>query len=531
MNVLRKFFVIIAVSCALAAGFLHDAAADLTPQQERGKQIYFSGTSPSGGKITAYFGKDLLEIPGEGATCSSCHGYDGLGRPESGVIPTNITWTYLMKSYGHVHPDGFEHAVFTIESLKRYMKEGYYPGEKRGDPAMPIYALSDQDLDDLVAFLMILDQHLDPGLTGTTVRIGVVYPDGGRLQETGKAVEHIISAYFNRINDQGGIYGRKLELIPVRVPGAAEAGPGPLTAAIAKNDLFALVSPIVPGRERDLVAAAEQEGIPVVGPFTLFPIEATELNHYTFYIFSGLGDHLLALVEFAAEEKELPSHAALLLVPASPSLKDLKPLITERMQSRGWKEVITVEYGEGHFDPDGIAAKLKGHNAGVVLFMGSEREFRSLAAAVERSGWKGRILVPGVLVGGAVNDVSDELKLQLAIAYPTLPSDRNEEGVRDLMLLSQGLPGSPFDAERILAYASAKLFAEGMGGAGKALSRTGLISALEHVSAFRTGLTPEMGFRQNKRVGAYGAYVVTFTRDQGEGKGLQDSQRWVELVE
>jgi hypothetical protein len=161
--------------------------------------------------------------------------------------------------------------------------------------------------------------------------------------------------------------------------------------------------------------------------------------------------------------------------------------------------------------------------------MGGEREFRSLASAVEKSGWKGRILVPGVLVGGAINDVSEELRLQLAIAYPTLPLDRKEEGAQDLMLLSQGIAGSPFEVSRVLAYASAKLLAEGLGRSGKALSRTGLISSLEHISAFKTGLTPELGFSQNQRIGAFGAYVVFFTRDQGEGKGLQASQRWISL--
>jgi ABC-type branched-subunit amino acid transport system substrate-binding protein len=525
-----KFFFIIACFFLLAAAcFLQVASAALSLQEERGKQIYFNGTSPSGGKITAYFGKDLLEIPGDGATCASCHGYDGLGRPESGVTPSNVTWTYLMKPYGHIHPDGFEHDAFSIESLKRYMKEGFYPGEKRGDPSMPIYALSDQDLDDLMAFLRVLDQRLDPGLSNTTVRVGIMYSGEGRLQETGRAMEHIVSAYFNRLNEQGGIYGRKIEVVPVTISGAAEAGPGSLTAAIAKNDLFALVSPFLPGRDRDLSVAAEQEGIPVVGPYTFSPLEGTALNRSIFYIFSGLGENLLALVDFASTEKELISRAALLLVPAGSSLKDMKLLIEERVKKRGWKDVIAVEYGESGIDPDSIAGKLKGHNAGMVLLMGGEREFRSLAAAVEKSGWKGRILVPGVLVGGALNDVSEELRSQLAIAYPTLPLDRKEEGAQDLMLLSQGVAGSPFEVSRVLAYASAKLLAEGLGRSGKALSRTGLISSLEHISAFKTGLTPELGFSQNQRIGAFGAYVVFFTRDQGEGKGLQASQRWISL--
>ncbi len=109
--------------------------------------------------------------------------------------------------------------------------------------------------------------------------------------------------------------------------------------------------------------------------------------------------------------------------------------------------------------------------------------------------------------------------------------DRVEATVWDFLLLSQGLEGSPYEASRILAYASAKLLTEGLSLSGRQLSRQEVITSLEHISGFRTGLTPEMGFRQNKRVGAFGAYVVTFTRDQAEGKGLQVSQRWIELVE
>ena len=63
---------------------LQVAASELTAQEERGRRIYFTGESPSGRPIVAYFGKDLLEVPGESATCASCHGFDGLGRSESG---------------------------------------------------------------------------------------------------------------------------------------------------------------------------------------------------------------------------------------------------------------------------------------------------------------------------------------------------------------------------------------------------------------------------------------------------------------
>jgi hypothetical protein len=61
-------------------------APPLTPQELRGKQIYFEGTSPGGGKIKAYIGKDRIPLPGSAATCGSCHGPDGQGRPEAGVV-------------------------------------------------------------------------------------------------------------------------------------------------------------------------------------------------------------------------------------------------------------------------------------------------------------------------------------------------------------------------------------------------------------------------------------------------------------
>ncbi len=98
-------------------------APPLTPQELRGKQIYFEGTSPRGGKITAYVGEDRIQLPGSAATCGSCHGPDGRGRPEAGVIPSDITWDHLMKAYGHSHPMGRKHPAFTEASLKRVHPE------------------------------------------------------------------------------------------------------------------------------------------------------------------------------------------------------------------------------------------------------------------------------------------------------------------------------------------------------------------------------------------------------------------------
>ena len=49
----------------------------LTPEEKRGKQIYFLGTSDSQRKIVARFGEALIKVPASALPCASCRGFDG----------------------------------------------------------------------------------------------------------------------------------------------------------------------------------------------------------------------------------------------------------------------------------------------------------------------------------------------------------------------------------------------------------------------------------------------------------------------
>jgi mono/diheme cytochrome c family protein len=75
------------------AGFIRATTQNpLTAQEQRGKEIYVRGTSPSGDEILAYLGESTFEVPGSAVTCANCHGLDGQGKPEGGVRPSNLTW-------------------------------------------------------------------------------------------------------------------------------------------------------------------------------------------------------------------------------------------------------------------------------------------------------------------------------------------------------------------------------------------------------------------------------------------------------
>src|SRR5215510_1835611 len=118
----------------------------LTPQERRGQQIYLQGTSPAGRTLTAVLNKEGAEVPASVLPCANCHGHDGRGKPEGGIVPSNITWEALTTPYGVTHFSGRAHPPYTEQLLQRAVTMGVDPADNPLHPAMPRYRLSHQDL-------------------------------------------------------------------------------------------------------------------------------------------------------------------------------------------------------------------------------------------------------------------------------------------------------------------------------------------------------------------------------------------------
>jgi len=169
----------------LAAGFALAAAAagaaELGAREQAGREIYLKGTSPSGARITARIGMGGLELSGDAIACGNCHGEDGRGRPEGGIEPSVIVWSDLVKPYGHQHANGRRHGPYDERSLKRSLTDGVDPDGHVLDAAMPRYSMSERDFRSLVAYLKVLEQVRDPGLTDTGALLAEVGYDADTI--------------------------------------------------------------------------------------------------------------------------------------------------------------------------------------------------------------------------------------------------------------------------------------------------------------------------------------------------------------
>jgi len=513
---------LLAVLSSPAAG-----ASELTSAQQRGKEIYFSGSSPSGDPITAYFGKDGLELPGRAATCGNCHGHDGKGRPESGVLPSNITWSHLARSYGHLHPDGLDHPPFDEDSLRHFLRTGIYPGGQRGDPSMPLYRISDRDRDDLLAYMKLVGTILDPGLSGAVIRIGTLVPSKGPLGEIGRVLREVLQAYFDDVNAAGGIYGRRLELVVHDMPIAEESAPARLTAWLVEQEPFALVSPFTPRMDFEAQSIISSQGIPVIGPFTLYSIRSFSQNRHVFYLYPGLAEQLEALLQFAEERLELSNPRVAVLHPDEKVLTDVIGAVEQAGAKRGWPALRREPYSAAAFDAASSVETLRDAGIDVVICLGVEHELRSFLAAAAQRDWRPWVLAAGVLSGGTLSDVPRGFEERIYLAYPTLPQDRKPWALREIARLRVGGELERSHAQAVIsAYSSAAVLVEALRRAGRDLGRRELTAELESFYQFETGLTPPITFTANRRIGARGAYILgPESLEQGR---LPESVTWVE---
>lgn len=523
-----RWLAILAFSLALICDLGPKASAQnsLTPQELRGKQIYLQGTSPSGKDILAYLGEASLEVPGSAMVCANCHGRDGQGKPEGGVVPSNLTWEALTKPYGLTHADGRKHPAYNERGLELAITRGLDPAGNKLLNVMPRYQLSPEDLSDLVAYLKRVGTDRDPGISENKIVIGTALPATGPLAEIGQAVKDVTTAFFAELNSQGGIYNRRLEIKFAETGETPAATRANVERLLKDEPVFAMTGVFMAGAEKELAPLLAQQEVPLVGPLTLSPQIGFPLNRQIFYLLSGNDGQARALINFIAKNSELKSREIAVVYPRG----ELNAKVLEAIKDQGKKDALIPaqvnDYVGGRFNAPEIIARLKQTNPATVFFLGSTDELLSFMSEAEKSGWFPKVFIPGATIGAAIFDAPIGFDGKVFFSFPTSPADQTAEGVKEFRALAEKykLPAKHLAAQ-MSAYVAAKILVEAIKRVGKDLSREKLIQVLEGFYEYPTGLMPLITYGPNRRIGAQGGYVIMLDLKQ---KQFVPASSWID---
>jgi ABC-type branched-subunit amino acid transport system substrate-binding protein len=499
----------------------------LTPQEKRGKQIYVQGTSASGKEIPAYLGDASLEVPASTMSCANCHGLDGQGKPEGGILPSNLTWEALTKPYGVTHASGRKHPPYTERGLELAITRGVDPGGNKLLGVMPRYQMSGGDLADLIAYLKRLGKDRDPGISENKIVIGTVLPAKGVLSEMGQAIKAVTAAYFDEVNSQGGIYNRRFEFKFIETADTPQNTRTSVERFLQDEQVFAMTGAFAIGAEKELAALMEQREVPLVGPFTLHPQIGFPLNRQVFYLLSGLDGQARVLVDFAVRKQPGKISDIAIVSPQSEQNAGLIEAIKDQARKGGRSAVETYLYTAAPPGIAGIVPKVQQKGQDAILFLGTGEAARAFMKEAEKLQWSPTLYLLSASAGREVFDAPLSFNRKIFISFPTSPADQTAEGIKEFRALAEKykLPSQHVVAQ-LSAYSAAKVLVEGLKRAGKDASREKLIAALEGLNRFETGLTPAITYGPNRRIGAMGAYVVTIDLEK---KQFVPTSEWVNI--
>lgn len=499
-----------ALGATLAVVATVSAAAPLTALEKAGRTIYTEGTSPAGKPLRALIGAQAVPVDGASVPCVNCHGADGLGRPEGTVRPAAIRWRDLTRPAGTNRDGRRLHQPYTAQAFADALTEGKDAAGNKLDAAMPRFVMSYDDIAALVAYLKRIETDFDPGVGDDRLRVGTLLPADGRFADLGASMAGVLRQQVAALNAKGGIYGRRLELVTAPYSEDRAASLASAEKLFRDEDVFAIVSPMTSGLEREIGQLAERVRVPVVGPFTLRTHVAEDVNRYTFFVLAGLPEQVRVLAEFATRQLGLVNPIVAVVHPDEPQLQQVADAAVAGFAARGWSRAGTVRYAAGRLQPHELVAGLQQRGVQVVLFLGTDAELQQLGGHIRDAIWTPYLLAPGVRAARAAVSLPNTLGNRVFLVYPTLPSDVTPAGAAALAQ-GQGDAGVPprHQPAQASAYASMRLLEEALTRAGRDLSRARLIDALENLFSFETTVTPPLSFGPTRRIGASGGYVVS----------------------
>lgn len=468
------------------------AALELTPAEQAGKRLYREGLSSSDAQVMARVGASDMTVPASVLPCASCHGNDGRGRAEGGVRPPVLDWQRLALGQGERQANGRSYPAYADASLARAIQQGLDPAGNRLDPAMPRFILSLADQRNLTAYLKRLGEERDPGVEEGTLRLGTLLPSQGPLAAAARVVRAVLEDGIEQLNQQGGVHGRRLQLV-VLDPGVdTVSAEQALARLLGQEQVFALLSPLVPMLDARLGALLEQAGVPLIGSAPRGPGSAQ-----VFDPMPGLRDQLLSLASYARQALRLKPGAVRVIYAGDDQAAEAQAL-QQRLQQSGWTPPPIQAYAGQVVEGEAL------------FFLGRGQAFAQMSGQLQAAGRTPYLFAASSQVASELSALGPAWSERVFLAYPFIPSDWNEQGRAAMTALQrrQGLDGRQASLQ-VATWCALRLLSEALRQVGRDASREQLVRALEGLHDVDTGLTPALGFGPGRRQGLAGAHVVS----------------------
>jgi branched-chain amino acid transport system substrate-binding protein len=324
-----------------------------------------------------------------------------------------------------------------------------------------------------------------PGVTSKSILLGQSAAFSGPAAQLGIQMNLGTKAYFDHVNAQGGVFGRKIELKTRDDRYEATLCVDNTKKFIAEDKVFALVSYVGTPTTAAAMPVFTEAKVPLVGPFTGAEVLRNPVNRYIFNVRASYYDETEKIVEQLVStgnrkiavfyQDDAYGQAGLKGVEIAMGKRSMKIAVlgkVERNTVLVQEAVRTINAAQ----PDGVI---------MISAYTSIAEFvREMKAAGSTTQFHNVSFVGSKALADTLKDEGYGVAISQVVPFPWSPSVPIVKEYQDVL----GKAGNTdFNFSSLEGYIVAKVMVEGLRRSGKDLTREKLVSALESMNGVDIG--------------------------------------------
>jgi branched-chain amino acid transport system substrate-binding protein len=329
----------------------------------------------------------------------------------------------------------------------------------------------------------------DTGVTATSIKVGGTFFNGGYLDKYSQVAENGAKAYFDYINDQGGICGRKIKYVTCDTAGTADGTSGCFTKLADQEKVFTM-GPSLDFNLDIVEKGLAQRKLPWVGSSGLYDAEFTSPWMYPTQPPGGAVGALIT----AHSVKKLGAKklgVSLLRNGAGPSCTAQAKKVAA---ANGAAVVATAENNEVETSLDNQVSTLKNAGVDTVLFCNDPVNTIKFIQASQRNGWKPRFVGGFVAVPDVPGAAGSSAKGMYGLTMYDFYNSQSPGVQKYRQITEYYYPQTFHHFYEEAAYVGAEAIVAALQATGPKVTRTAFLSHLRSMRSFDSGLGLKLDF-------------------------------------